>query len=148
MPIILIDTNVLIYLYDLNDPDRQARARLVLDTLQQYGNGRLSVQCLSEFANIAPRKLQGLVGYDEVSEQVHMLSRAWPIYLVTPAIVAEAAQAVWEYKLSYYDAQIWACAKFNQVPIVFSEDFQDGLTLEGVQFVNPFTEKFNIKKWM
>jgi tryptophan synthase beta chain len=36
-----------------------------------------------------------------------------------------------DHKLSYFDAQLWACAKLNQIPEIFSEDFQDGQILEG-----------------
>jgi predicted nucleic acid-binding protein len=47
-----------------------------------------------------------------------------------------------------YDAQIWATARLNQVPVVFSEDFRDGTTLEGVRFVNPFSSEFLLEKWL
>jgi predicted nucleic acid-binding protein len=59
----------------------------------------------------------------------------------------EAARGVRDYLLAYYDAQIWAIARLNQIPIIFSEDFQDGQLLEGVRFINPFTSKFNLKEW-
>lgn len=49
-----------------------------------------------------------------------------------------------DHQLAFYDAQIWAAARLNQIPAVFSEDFQDGRTLEGVQFVNPFSETFDV----
>jgi len=29
-----------------------------------------------------------------------------------------------------------------------SEDFQDGLTLEGIRFVNPFAEGFEVEEWV
>jgi predicted nucleic acid-binding protein len=47
-----------------------------------------------------------------------------------------------------YDAQTWATARLNQVPVVFIEDFRDGTALEGVRFGNPFTRKFPIEKWL
>lgn len=33
-------------------------------------------------------------------------------------------------------------ARLNQIPLVLSEDFQDGLALDGVRFVNPFARSF------
>jgi len=39
---------------------------------------------------------------------------------------------------SYWDAQIWATARLNQIPIVLSEDFAHGRRIEGVRFLNPF----------
>jgi predicted nucleic acid-binding protein len=57
------------------------------------------------------------------------------------------ARGVRDYSMAYYDAQIWATARLNQVPVVFSEDFQDGQVLEGVLFANPFAADFVIKEW-
>lgn len=148
MALILIDTNLLIYLYDQNEPARQKQARFVLDKLQGVGAGRLSVQSLSEFANIAPKKLAPAVSISDVAEIVRALASVFPICYVTPNIVADAARGVRDYQMAFYDAQIWACAKSNQLPIVFSEDFQDGQTLEGVRFVNPFAENFELEKWL
>lgn len=41
------------------------------------------------------------------------------------------------YQISYWDVQVWATAKLNQIPVVYSEDFQDEQMLEGVLFRNP-----------
>lgn len=148
MALILIDTNLLIYLHEQNEPAKQKQARFVLDKLQGVGAGRLSVQSLSEFANIAPKKLSPAVSISDVVEIVRAFASVFPICYVTPNIVADAARGVRDYQMAFYDAQIWACAKFNQLPIVFSEAFQDGQVLEGVRFVNPFGEKFVLEKWI
>jgi len=42
------------------------------------------------------------------------------------------------YQMPFWDAQIWATAKLNQIPKILSEDFQHGRAIEGVVFVNPF----------
>jgi len=57
-------------------------------------------------------------------------------------------RAVRPYQIPYYAAQIWACAHLNQIPIVLSEDFSDGQILEGVRFVNPVAETFELEKWL
>jgi predicted nucleic acid-binding protein len=62
-------------------------------------------------------------------------------------IVTEAARGVRDHQLAYYDAQIWATARLHGVPIILSEDFQTGRTLEGVRFVNPFADDFQLNKW-
>ncbi len=148
MVLVLIDTNLLIYLYDQNEPAKQTQSRLVLDELQKTGAGRISVQSLSEFANIAPKKLSAFVSMADVAEQVRMFSNVFPVYFVTPLMVADAVRGVRDHQLPFYDAQIWSCARFNQIPIVFSEDFSDGQIIEGVRFVNPFAENFKLEKWL
>jgi predicted nucleic acid-binding protein len=71
----------------------------------------------------------------------------WPVFDLTPLIVLEAARGARDHGLPYYDAQIWASARLNQVTILFSEDFSDGQLLEGVRFVNPFSPHFQVEDW-
>jgi predicted nucleic acid-binding protein len=78
---------------------------------------------------------------------IDLLHSAFPVFPLTPQIVLEAVRGVRDHQLSYYDSQIWACARLNQIPVVFSEDFQDGQLLEGVNFVNPFADQFDIEMW-
>ncbi len=148
MPPILIDTNLLIYLYDPNQPDKQKQSELVLEQLELTRNGRLSVQALAEFFSVATRKLSPSLTSAQALDQVTLFTRLWPVFDLTPMIVMEAGRGVRDHKLSYYDAQVWATARLNQVPVVFSEDFRDGSILEGVRFLNPFSPKFLLEKWL
>lgn len=144
---ILIDTNLLIYLYDQNQPTRQSRAVAVLDQLELIGLGRLSVQSLSEFFSVSTIKISPPLTPSEALNQVNLFIRSWPVFDLTPLIVLEAARGVRDYQMSYYDAQIWATARLNQIPTIFSEDFNMGATLEGVQFINPFSPEFVLDHW-
>jgi predicted nucleic acid-binding protein len=145
---ILIDTNLLVYLVDQNEPERQAQAVETLGMLELHQVGRLSVQNLAEFINVAVHKLRPAMSIAQAVEWAGRFIQVWPVFDLTPQIVLEAARGVRDYKLAYYDAQIWATARLNQVSIVFSEDFQDGLFLEGVKVVNPFTKNFDLNQWV
>jgi len=148
MPPILIDTNLLIYLYDLNQPEKQKKAERVLEELELTRSGRLSVQALAEFFSVATRKLSPSLTSAEALDQITLFVRLWPVFDLTPMIVIEAGRGARDHNLSYYDAQVWATARLNQVPVIFSEDFRDGSILEGVRFVNPFSPKFLLEKWL
>jgi predicted nucleic acid-binding protein len=148
MPPILVDTNVLVYFYDQNSLDKQECASLVLNRLQEAGLGRMSTQTLAEFVNAAMRILDPPLTAAQAYEQVSMFAASWPVLDLTPQIVLEAARGVRDHGLAYYDAQIWATARLNQISIVFSEDFQDGQILEGVRFANPFAGRFEVEAWL
>lgn len=147
MPPILIDTNVLVYASDPADETRQDQALRVLNHLETTRNGRLSVQCLAEFFHVTTRSRHPLYTYTEAMQQLESLLRAFPVFDLTALIVLEAGRGRQAHNLAYYDAQIWATARLNQVTVVFSEDFTDGQTLEGVRFVNPFAEGFRLADW-
>lgn len=148
MSSILLDTNLLIYAHDSNAPENQARAAALLDQLQHTGRGVLSVQCLAEFASVAMRRLRPPMTAAEAYLQVERLMRAYRVLDLTPTVVLEAVRGVREYRLAYYDAQLWAIARLNQIPIILSEDFNVGATLEGVRFVNPFAPDFVLEDWV
>ena len=145
MPSILLDTNILIYTFDPRDEARQEQAIVILLKLEEEEKGCLSTQCLSEFASAAMTKL-GLSS-DEIMDKISDWQSAFPVFNLTPQIVLEATRGVRDHKLSYYESQIWASARLNQVPVIFTEDFQDGQTLEGIRFINPFADKFVINEW-
>ena len=145
MPSILVDTNVLVYLLDARDAKRQERAIDVLVYLEENEKGALSVQSLSEFASTALKKLE--FPPNDVIALVDAWRTTFPVFNLTPQIILEATRGLRDHQLSYYDAQIWASARLNQIPVILSEDFQDGQSLEGVLFVNPFADEFSIEAW-
>jgi len=138
----LVDSNILVYAYANRSNDKQLRARQVLSLLADNNNGYLSTQSLSEFSNVMLRKVflpaKTVYGLVEQFEQIYM------VYPLTAAIILEAIRGVEEHKFSYYDAQIWAIAKLNQIPIILSEDFNSGSGIESVLFQNPFDPEFKL----
>ena len=147
MPPVMIDTNLLVYLYDNQSPGKAARARQVLAQLELTGAGRLSVQNLAEFFHVSTRKLDPPLSRADAMDQVSLFVRMWPVFDLTQMIVLEAARGARDHALPYYDAQVWATARLNQVSVIFSEDFSDGQVLEGVRFVNPFAAGFRLEDW-
>lgn len=144
----LIDTSILVYSFDLAEPRKKKAARELLKNLQLYQQGVLSIQCVGEFFNVVSHGKLPEMTLVEAASQVEVFLQTFPVYALTPGIVREAVRIVREYHISYFDAQIWACAKLHEIPVIFSEDFQDGRTIEGVRFVNPFAETFELEKWI
>lgn len=142
---ILIDTNVLVYAFDARDAEKAERAERVLADLRTNRSGFLSVQSLAEFMNSA-RKLG--ISPRNAAAYVEFYAALFTVLNMTTQIVLEAARGVREHQLAYYDAQIWASARLNQIAVIFSEDFRDGATIEGVRFVNPLSETFVLERWL
>lgn len=147
MPPVLIDTNILIYTYDYQDSRRREQAMRVVETLQVKGSGCLSVQCLAEFASLSTRRLVPKLMPAEAMVQVEKWAQAFPVFDLTPQIVLTAARGVRDHILSYYDAQLWATALLNQVPVIFSEDFASNSSIEGIRLINPFAPPFKLQEW-
>jgi predicted nucleic acid-binding protein len=140
---ILVDTNVLVYAYDRAEARKQKQALETLRRLAVGGRGRLSAQILGEFFRAVTQKIPSPLSPGDAHGQIATLIRAFPALPITPLIVLEAARGVRDHRLNYWDAQVWATARLNQIPLVLSEDFKDGLVLDGVRFVNPFARAFD-----
>lgn len=148
MTVILVDTNVLVYAYDIGEPAKQAQAMDLLHRLRLSGQACLSTQCLGEFFSAATRGPARRLPPADAATQTEWLADSFPVLSLTPLVVLEAVRGARAHGMSYYDAQIWAAARMNQVPFIFSEDFQDGLSLDGVKFVNPFADRFELEDWI
>jgi len=128
---IFVDTNVVIYAF--TDDLRAASAeRILADGVE------LSVQVLNEFANVARRKL----GFDwkdvgKALDAVGALARKiHPVNLETHSTALELAQ---RFGFSFYDALTVSAALLARSEILYSEDMQDDLVVEGrLRIVNPF----------
>jgi len=83
------------------------------------------------------RKFPNALSVVEAGTRIQNYILAREVVEVTGAIVLEAIRGIKEYQFSFWDAQIWATAKLNQIPVVYSEDFNMGAIIEGVRFVNP-----------
>ena len=77
---------------------------------------------------------------EEVYEQIQLYKKGFPTYPMSPAVSLEAVRVVGEHSLCHFDAQTWASAKLNQAPVVLSEDFPVGATVEDVSLENPLAE--------
>ena len=134
----LIDTNILVYAHDHADPAKAERAIKTLDHMQSTQSGRLSAQILAEFFVVVIRGRGPLLSVRRAIRQIDLLSRAFQVLDITQMIVLEATRGVRAQQFSYWDSQIWASARLHQIPVVLTEDFQDGASIEGERFVNPF----------
>lgn len=144
---ILVDTNVMLYAYDRGAPTKQQRALDTMDRLVHQGMGVLTTRVLAEFYVNAIRNLEPPLTPEEAYARLQNYLLSWEVLDMTGQIVLEAARGVQSYQMSYWDAQIWASARLNQVAVILSEDFNTGTVIEGVRFVNPFADDFDLDTW-
>jgi predicted nucleic acid-binding protein len=141
---ILLDTSVVVYVWDTAETTKRAMAQAVFDRVVDEGALVLSTQVVGEFFRAVTRGIRTPLVVDFAAAVSSRLVALAPLLSVEPAVVLEALRATVRYGLSYWDAQLWATAKLNGVGVILSEDFQDGAVIEGVRFVNPFAHHFDI----
>jgi predicted nucleic acid-binding protein len=102
----------------------------------------VSVQVLNEFyyASTRPNKPPSL-SHDEAFKIIRDLFDFAKVLSLNGATSLRALEALPKYGFSFWDALIWAAAKENDIPRVYTEDFQHGRDIEGVLIVNPFADE-------
>lgn len=131
MPDSFVDTNVLIYLA----ADDAAKAERVEELLA--AGATISVQVLNETANVLRRKA-GL-SWDETRAFLNMVRSLAAVQSLTVETHEQGLRISERYRLSLYDGMIVAAARSAGCELIWSEDMQDGLLIDGpLRIQNPF----------
>lgn len=141
---ILVDSNLLVYAYDRSEPAKQRTAARVLDRLFDSRTGVLTAQVLAEFFVVVTRRITAPLDLRTAAERVHNFVLSWPVLEVTPLVVLEATRGAAVHQLHYWDAQLWATARLNQIELILTEDLPSGQVVEGVRFSDPFAAGFSL----
>lgn len=131
------DTNVLVYLFDDNEPEKKARAQEVFGREAGAGRACLSMQVLQEFYVSVTRKLASSLSSEVAEERVRDLSRL-TLVRVEAAMILSAIVRSREYTLSFWDALIVEAALEGGADLLLTEDLQHGQVIEGLRIENPF----------
>jgi len=131
-----LDSNILIYLADQRESAKRAMAVNLIDAvLDGTTDGWISTQTLSEFSNVALKKLRldiDLVeGYVDVFKVIKTV-------LPDADVVKRALQVKRRYGIQFYDSMMVAAAERAGCAEILSEDLADGQSYFGVVARNPF----------
>lgn len=137
---VFVGTNVLVYLRDSTEPEKQAAAAEWMGHLWQSGEGRLSTQILHEYYVTVTAKLDPGLPSEEAREDVVSL-RAWNPLEPDPGILEDAWAVEDRYGFSFWDSLVVAAARRLGCRILLTEDLQDGQDLEGLVVRSPFTSR-------
>ena len=131
------DTNVLVYLYDADAPEKQAHARELFESEAMAGRAIISTQVLQEFYVAVTRKLAVPLEPESAEEVVRNLAKL-PVVSVDENRILSAIARSRRLKLSFWDASIIETALAGGAKRLFTEDLQHVLAISGLTVENPF----------
>jgi predicted nucleic acid-binding protein len=134
---VFVDTNVLVYAYDLDAGQKHQIALDIMRDLWRSGLGVLSSQTLQEFFVTVTRKIPLPIEVPLAKEIIKRLSK-WDVVTHDMEIVLEAIELHQRFKLSFWDSLIVASAIAGSAGTILSEDFSDDQTIMGTSIKNPF----------
>jgi predicted nucleic acid-binding protein len=137
----LVDTNILVYRCDPRDPAKRAAAAAILRQGGLSGDFRISHQSLLEFVSFVTRSRSGstpLMAPPDAARQAELYMAQFPVLYPTEHQFRMALYGMNTYRLSWFDAHLWAYAEENGLTEILSEDFQHGRLYGSVTVRNPF----------
>jgi predicted nucleic acid-binding protein len=134
-----LDTNVLVYAFDDDEPDKQEQARDLLDA-PTTDVLVLSTQVLAEFYVTVTRKLARPLDPATARDAVAALSEL-PVVTADTDLVLAGIDLSARHKISLWDGLVVQAAVVAGCEAILTEDLAHGAVLAGVRVHNPFASE-------
>ena len=132
-----IDTNIIIYAYDVTAGKKHETARIIISDLWDSGLGVISTQVLQEFFVNVVRKIPKPIDKQQATEIVRDFLK-WHVVVNTGDSIIDAIDICLRFGYSFWDSMIIEAAIKGGATVLISEDLQDGQVVSGVSIKNPF----------
>lgn len=132
-----LDTNIVVYLFDDDSPERQARAGEILRADGETMELVLSTQVLQEFYVAVTRKLERPLAKEDALIAVQSLIEL-TVTQLDPDMIVSAIELSQAHSVSFWDALIVQTALSSGCQRLLTEDMQDGLRFGDLLVENPF----------
>ena len=130
---VFIDTNILIYAYSEDEPEKAIISQRIIVENKSF----TSIQVLNELSNVLYKKFKK--SEDEVISVLLELTEFLKIVPVTLNTILKAHKVKKKYKYSYYDSLVIASALENNCEILYTEDMQHNQRIYGgLRIINPY----------
>ena len=132
------DTNLLVYVHDGRDPEKQRIATLVFRALAERDDGRVALQVMGELYAVLTRKLRQ--DRSTATAVVRTLSDVFEPFEYAIDDVHTALSMVESGVLSYWDGLLVSSAARAGCTILISEDMHDTFRFGTLEVVAPFAD--------
>lgn len=134
---VFFDTNVLVYAYDTNEPDKQVIAQRLFEEYAREGQLVISTQVLQELYVSLTRVGKQKLPQDKAAAVVDFFAEL-PLQQVDKKLISAAMQRHQQGAFSFWDSLIVEAALRMGCTTLFSEDMHNGLQIDSLTIHNPF----------
>jgi predicted nucleic acid-binding protein len=135
-----LDTNIFAYAFDVAAPAKARTAKKMVRDAVDTGRGIVSYQVVQEFFSVAFRRFAQPLTVAEAEQYLITVFRPLLAIQSSPALYVESLRIAGKYRLAWYDSIVVASALEGHCETLYSEDFQHGREIEGLQIENPFLQ--------
>jgi len=133
---ISFDTNIAVYLWQADVPEKSRLAHALIGHLAQDSQCKIALQVVGELQNVLRRKLKQPPW--EAAQNARNLLMGFDTFQANETNALEALTLMGAGRLSYWDALIILAARDAGCTTFFTEDMNDGQVYGTLKIVNPF----------
>ncbi len=137
---VFFDTNVLVYAFDNNEPEKAETAQKLIDEFGSIGKLVLSTQVLQELYVTLTRTGKLSIEKSKAKLIVDSFSE-FELIQVDKNIISMAMKRNQSKDFSFWDSLIVEAALSSDCNTLYTEDMHDGLEVDSLVLRNPFTTK-------
>jgi predicted nucleic acid-binding protein len=136
-----VDTNVLLYSVDNNEPVKQLKAQRFLEQLHSATEPVVLLwQVLGELVQQLRRwRDQGKLTPAGFSQHVVAFRHLFPLMLPTAEVFDTALSMADRFSLSHWDSMLLGACQAAGAKRLYTEDMGAPRTIDGIELINPFT---------
>ncbi len=134
---IFLDTNIIIYAYDVTAGHKHETAKRIYVDLWDSGCGVISIQVLQEFFVTVTRKIESPLDIRLAKDIVSDLLK-WDVVVNDGELILDAIDIFSRFGYSFWDSLIIAAALKSGSSTLWTEDLSHRQTINGLTIENPF----------
>lgn len=133
-----LDTNIFIYSFDSNEPQKQKKAIELIDSAVSENGGIISFQVIQEFTNVATKKFKKPMTVSDI--RLYLNEVLIPLCEVYPSseFYLNSLDIKERHGFSFYDSMIVEAAISTDCHTLFTEDMQHNMKIKDLVIKNPF----------
>jgi len=131
---IFIDSNLWLYAFIPTDKDKYDRTKTFLENCFKKDFVVISFQVINEVTfNLKKKKFSE----ERIKNIINAFSNSCVISNFSYQILLRASEIREKHKVSFWDSLIIASSIISNCKILYSEDMQSGMDIEGMKILNP-----------
>ncbi|QWR76249.1 PIN domain-containing protein [Candidatus Magnetomonas plexicatena] len=136
----LIDTNILVYAYDISEGEKHAASKAILKQIWEEGGGVVCLQNLMEFFFVITRKVKNPIGVIKAKTIIKdfLQSENWEVIDRDEESFLKAIDLVSQYNIHFWDATITTYMIDNDISEIITENKRDFEKIPDINVIVPF----------
>ena len=135
-----IDTNIFIYSFDTENPQKNDIAKKLIANALENGTGIISYQVIQEFLNVATQKFLKPLTFKDAQRYLNVVLEPLCEVFSSTELFHKALEIMDRWRFPFYDSLIISAALQADCVTLYTENMQHNQAIKDLTIKNPFID--------